>query len=211
MSPRNAPQAGPSSEVSILERHGEVNNAGDGVEQTEQWRTNVQPQSFSEEDEGVSRIQESALSWSDHLCMQPPISIEQFFSMTGIRFMDELTAPRRSTIHPSQMQSLRRRSSLSETDVPLSDYVIAMSVDVPQLELYSHVAKDLQLWIEHSKDIYKQAEEEATKFTPALFREYSMADEEIKEELLVRLTELNVWIGAYLESVTAPTETHQSE
>jgi len=77
-----------------------------------------------------------------------------------------------------------------------------MSVDVPQLELYSHVAKDLQLWIEHSKEIYKQAEEEATKFTPALFREYSVADEEIKEELLVRLTELHVRIGAYLESLS---------
>lgn len=104
--------------------------------------------------------------------------------MTGVRFMDELAAPRRSTVFPSQLQG-RRRSSLSETNIPLADYFAAMTVDVPQLELYSHVAKDLQAWIDHSKDIYQQAEEEAAKITPALFREYSQADEDVKEELLV--------------------------
>ena len=41
-----------------------------------------------------------------------------------------------------------------------------MAVDVPQLELYSHVAANLQRLIEHSKEIYRQAEGEATKVTP---------------------------------------------
>ncbi|KAA1468477.1 hypothetical protein DENSPDRAFT_814750 [Dentipellis sp. KUC8613] len=134
---------------------------------TEQWRAGVQQQSFSDDD-------------------GPPISIEQFFAMTGIRFMDEIAAPRRSTIHPSQLQSLRR-SSVPEADIPLADYMIAMTVDVPQLEQYSRVVKDLQSWIENSKEIYRQAEEEAAKFTPTLFREYSMADEEVQEELLHQL------------------------
>ncbi|KAI0067956.1 hypothetical protein BV25DRAFT_895566 [Artomyces pyxidatus] len=153
----------------LLTEENEWQPTSDTMDATEQWRTGVPPQSFAEEDE------------------EPPISIEQFFAMTGIRFMDELAAPRRSTIHPSQLQSFRRRSSLSMDEIPLADYFVAMSVDVPQLELYSHVAKDLQMWIEHTKEIYRQAEEEATKVTPALFREYSAADEEIKEELLHQL------------------------
>ncbi len=102
--------------------------------------------------------------------------------MTSIRFLDELSAPRRSTILPSQ-----RRGSLQTTEATLADYVVAMAIDAPQLELYSHVAADLQRWIEHSKEIYRQAEEEAAKVTPMLFREYAMADEEMQAELLVPL------------------------
>ncbi|KAI0052899.1 Spc7-domain-containing protein [Auriscalpium vulgare] len=109
--------------------------------------------------------------------------------MTGIRFMDELAAPRRSTIHPSQ---LARRSSISADEVSLAEYFIACAVDVPQLELYGHVARDLTGWIEHAKEVYNQAEEEAAKCTPALFREYSAADEEVKEELLHQLKLIKV-------------------
>lgn len=106
--------------------------------------------------------------------------------MTGIRFLDELSAPRRLTILPSQLQSAQRRASL-QTETTLAGYAIAMAVDAPQLELYSHVAADLQRWIEHSKEIYRQAEGEATKVTPMLFREYSIADEQTQAELLVPL------------------------
>jgi kinetochore protein Spc7/SPC105 len=102
--------------------------------------------------------------------------------MTGIRFLDELSAPPPSTILPSQ-----RRGSLRTTEATLADYVVAMAIDAPQLELYSHVAADLQRWIEHSKEIYRQAEEEAAKVTPMLFREYAIADEEMQAELLVPL------------------------
>ena len=108
--------------------------------------------------------------------------------MTGIRFLDELSAPRRSTILPSQLQSAQRRASLQTKEATLADYAIAMAVDAPQLELYSHVAADLQRWIEHSKEIYHQAEEEAAKVTPMLFREYSMADEQTQVELLVYIS-----------------------
>jgi hypothetical protein len=107
--------------------------------------------------------------------------------MTGIRFLDEISAPRRSTILPSHLQSSQRRSSLQTTETTLADYVIAMAIDAPQLELYSHVAADLQKWIEHSKEIYRQAEGEAGKVTPMLFREYSVADEQTQAELLVPL------------------------
>ena len=104
--------------------------------------------------------------------------------MTGVRFLDELAAPRRSTIH--QLQSTQHQSS-QRAGTTLADYVVAMAVDAPQLELYSHVADDLRRWIEHSKEIYRQAEEEAEKVTPMLFREYTMADEQTQVELLVCL------------------------
>ena len=44
---------------------------------------------------------------------QTPISVDQFFTMTGIRFMDDMTCPRRSTVHASQLQ--RREFNDSES------------------------------------------------------------------------------------------------
>ncbi|KAG2149678.1 Spc7 kinetochore protein-domain-containing protein [Suillus cothurnatus] len=120
----------------------------------------------------------------------PQISIEQFFEMTGIRFMDEIAAPRRSTVHPSALRPSRRQST--ESEIPLSEYVVAMAVDVPQLELYTHVSKDLQLWIERIKGIYKEAEDEALKMTPELFQEFVLADEEGQNELLHQLKLIKV-------------------
>lgn len=83
-----------------------------------------------------------------------------------------------------------------------------MAVDAPQLELYSHVAADLRRWIEHSKEIYHQAVEEAEKVTPMLFREYAMADEQTQVFLLVCLRH-----SAYAPKVDvllATTQTYQS-
>ncbi len=74
----------------------------------------------------------------------------------------------------------------------MSDIVTAMSINVPQLELYSWVASDLQQWIERSKDNFKQAEEESALMTPGLFREFSHANEEGREELLVSLASISL-------------------
>ncbi|KAG1754974.1 Spc7 kinetochore protein-domain-containing protein, partial [Suillus paluster] len=102
----------------------------------------------------------------------------------------EIAAPRRSTVHPSALRPSRRQST--ESEIPLSEYVIAMAVDVPQLELYTHVSKDLQVWIERIKGIYKEAEEEALKMTPELFQEFVLADEEGQNELLHQLKLIKV-------------------
>lgn len=48
------------------------------------------------------------------------ISIEQFFEMTGIRFMDDIAAPRRSIDHPSALRPSRRASM--EAQIPLAEY-----------------------------------------------------------------------------------------
>lgn len=97
--------------------------------------------------------------------------------------MDELTAPRRST-HPSQQPTRQARNS---SDIPLSEYVTAMAIDIPQLVLYSRVSKDLEAWMEKSKTVFSQAEDEASKVTPELFVEFSRADEDGQAELLVSL------------------------
>lgn len=117
--------------------------------------------------------------------------------MTGVRFMDELTMPkpRQSTIPPPHLRRRGpRRSSLASLDpdtepdtVPLAEFATAMAVDVPQLELYTVVAADLTTWIEQSKKICLEAEEEVQKVTPALFREFAESDEAEKAILLVSI------------------------
>ena len=96
--------------------------------------------------------------------------------------MDQLTAPRRST-HPSQYPTRQVRE---EKVISLTEYFTAMAIDVPQLELHTRVARDLEAWMEQSRTVYAQAEEEAAKMTPELFIEYARADEESQVELLVR-------------------------
>ncbi|KAJ3547716.1 hypothetical protein NM688_g5373 [Phlebia brevispora] len=149
------------------------------------------------EDEGEMELTEQwreGLHEADEMYTgeEPSISVEQFFQMTGIRFMDELTAPRRSTIHPGQLRQNRRRSLTSSHSeeaepVPLAEFMSAMAVDVPQLELYSVLANELNAWIEQSKQICRQAEEDSIKFTPALFREFAEADESEKADLVHQL------------------------
>ncbi|KAL6299649.1 Spc7 kinetochore protein-domain-containing protein [Sparassis latifolia] len=126
----------------------------------------------------------------------PPISIEQFFTMTGIRFMDELTMPkpRQSVVPPMQLRSRARRRSSSEfvaeqdeDPIPLAEFSIAMAVEVPQLEIYTAVVNDLTAWIGNSKKICLEAERETEKDTPELFREFAAADESEKAMLVHQL------------------------
>ncbi|KAL5495664.1 hypothetical protein ACEPAI_1127 [Sanghuangporus weigelae] len=113
----------------------------------------------------------------------PPISIQEFFLMTGIKFHD-YTIPRRSTIHPSQLQGKRRDSSVPSS---MADYLMATVVHVPQLELYRLITRDLQTFIDNSMKIYRDAEEEVAKLTPILFREFVQSNEEGREELMHQL------------------------
>ncbi|KAJ3860127.1 Spc7 kinetochore protein-domain-containing protein [Lentinula novae-zelandiae] len=164
----------------------EGNNSPTGMDMaaTEQWRDAI-PEDGYEVDE------------------IPPISIEQFLEMTGIRFMD-LSAPRRST-YASQIPSRQPRNP---SEIPLADYAVAMAIDIPQLVLYSRVARDLEGWIEQSKLEFRQAEEEAAKVTPLLFAEYFRTDEEGQRDLTrqlklirtnVRLEAKSDWYGWKLQ------------
>ncbi|TBU34906.1 Spc7 kinetochore protein-domain-containing protein [Dichomitus squalens] len=129
----------------------------------------------------------------------PSISIEQFFQMTGIRFMDELTMPRprRSTVGPGQLRPRARQrpsgpddlatSGAEEDPIPLAEFAIAMAVDMPRIDLYTAVARDLMAYIQECKKIYREAEEEALKDTPSLFREFAMVDESEQAMLIHQL------------------------
>ncbi|KAG6837858.1 hypothetical protein H0H93_013011 [Arthromyces matolae] len=143
----------------------EVDDIDINTDATERWRNAVEPQDDNDIDE-------------------PAISIREFFNMTGIKFMDELTAPRRS-IHPSQrVTALQPREP---EQIPLAEYAVAIGLDLPQLALFTRVSKDLEAWIEKSKADFLLAEDEATTITPELFREYSRADQEGQAELLHQL------------------------
>ncbi|KAJ3825277.1 Spc7 kinetochore protein-domain-containing protein [Lentinula raphanica] len=148
--------------------------SGMDVAATEKWRDGV-PEDGYEVDE------------------VPMISIEQFLEMTGIKFM-ELSAPRRST-YASQIPSRQPRNP---SEIPLAEYAVAMAIDVPQLSLYSRVARDLQEWIDQSKIGFAQAEEEASKVTPLLFAEYLRADQEGQSDLArqLKLIKTNVRLQA---------------
>lgn len=100
--------------------------------------------------------------------------------------MDELAAPRRSTILPSQLAASTSSDVGGETS--LADYVVAMAIDLPQWILYAGVSVDLQGMVDGIKDFYKVSEKEVEKDVPALFREFASADDDLKEELLVRST-----------------------
>ncbi|PPQ62802.1 hypothetical protein CVT24_000496 [Panaeolus cyanescens] len=133
------------------------------IDATQQWRDAVRAAEPAVDEEEV-----------------PSISITQFLSMTNIKFMDELTAPRKS-MHPSQQTSRQPRNP---SEIPMADYVVAMAIDVPQLELYTRVSRDLEAWMAKSKSAFAEAEEEASKLTPELFVEYARADEEGQHDLI---------------------------
>jgi kinetochore protein Spc7/SPC105 len=120
---------------------------------------------------------------------QTPISIDDFFELTGIKFMDGMTVPRRSSVHPSQ---LRRRRSSTIREAPnespadaLADRFLALALHVPQLEVHAAAARDLQNWIDGTKTHFMQANEEALKLPPVMFEEYRAGDEEDRDYLLV--------------------------
>lgn len=114
--------------------------------------------------------------------------------MAGIHFVEEITAPRRSTILPSQLKvrSRRRSSNTSQHDdsdptsqifeeIPLADFTASLAVDIPQLELYSTIANEMTAWIDDSRKICREADEEVLKLQPSVFREFANAQQEDRE------------------------------
>ncbi|KAL0950761.1 hypothetical protein HGRIS_007529 [Hohenbuehelia grisea] len=112
---------------------------------------------------------------------QPSVSISEFFHMTGIKFMDEIAAPRRSMSQPA-------RPERASADIPLAEYAIAAAIDVPRLVLYTRVADDLEAWMRRIRGVLAEMEREAQQATPELFVEYLSAEDEGKEELRHQLT-----------------------
>ncbi|KIO03259.1 hypothetical protein M404DRAFT_27233 [Pisolithus tinctorius Marx 270] len=147
--------------------------------------------------------------------------------MTGIRFMDEITAPRRQSIHPSTLRPSRRASV--DGQIPLAEYMVAMAVDVPQLELYTHLIKvhnheqaksewyDWKLqWVEQLdqkaskgfEHLEKDAKflegviHEAQSILPGLQQEHDQLVEELEKET-TEIVELEACDQDYLKELKA--------
>ncbi|KAI5993840.1 hypothetical protein EDC04DRAFT_2872627 [Pisolithus marmoratus] len=103
--------------------------------------------------------------------------------------MDEIAAPHQQSIHSSILHPSWRASVKEQ--IPLSEYMVAMTVNIPQLKLYTYISKDLQEWIEHIQAIYQEAEEEALKMMPQLFQEFVLADEIGQVESIHQLSMIN--------------------
>ena len=72
----------------------------------------------------------------------------------------------------------------------LADFIKASIIHIPQHKLYKYVICDLQTFIDKIKRIYVEAEDEVSKVTPILFREFAQADEEGREQLLVSFCQI---------------------
>ncbi|KAL1753368.1 Spc7 kinetochore protein-domain-containing protein [Schizophyllum commune] len=102
----------------------------------------------------------------------PQVSIQEFFEITGIKFIDEMIAPRRS---------IAPRQARPADIIPLSEYLVALAVDLPQLDLYGRVAEDLARSNAKYKENFEEMEREAALDTPELFQEYMLAEPEDQE------------------------------
>uniref|UniRef100_D8PL34 Spc7 kinetochore protein domain-containing protein n=1 Tax=Schizophyllum commune (strain H4-8 / FGSC 9210) TaxID=578458 RepID=D8PL34_SCHCM len=102
----------------------------------------------------------------------PQVSIQEFFEITGIKFIDEMIAPRRS---------IAPRQARPADSIPLSEYLVALAVDLPQLDLYGRVADDLARSNTKYKENFEEMEREAALDTPELFQEYMLAEPEDQE------------------------------
>lgn len=109
----------------------------------------------------------------------PQISIRGFFEMTGIKFIDEMIAPRRS---------IAPRQARPADSIPLHEYLTALAIDLPQLDLYGRVAGDLAEWNAKYKENFEEMERDAALDMPELFGEYMRAEPEDQEDLKHYLT-----------------------
>lgn len=109
------------------------------------------------------------------------ISLQDFLSMTQIRFMDLTTTKRRHTAHPTKSIDFSLADgddgeSAADVQTPsLEDYVVAAACTVPEYEMYQHACHELKRFISGGRDIVRSIEAAALDENPALFRDYLSA------------------------------------
>jgi kinetochore protein Spc7/SPC105 len=110
------------------------------------------------------------------------LTMDAFFELIDIRFMDNITVPRRSVV-PSR----RRRSSTSGILAQLShaDYFLATTVYMPMLEVYGPGVKSVQDKIEFLKAEFETTNEEVKKVPPEVFATFLESSEEDKSGMMV--------------------------
>ncbi|KAG8743949.1 hypothetical protein FRC10_011135 [Ceratobasidium sp. 414] len=138
----------------LRSRVGEV-GLGTGAKSPAQWRNGVQNEAELDE--------------------VPSISASDFLKMTRISFMDGLTVKRRSTIG---LGVLGRGRDESQPPAGVADYIVAMTVGMPQLETFNYAAKELKEYISNGKKAIRILEDDLDANNPYLFKEYLASGEE---------------------------------
>ncbi|KAK7547584.1 hypothetical protein IWX49DRAFT_578639 [Phyllosticta citricarpa] len=107
------------------------------------------------------------------------ISLREFLELTNIRFMDLTTTKRRHTGFPGAVNGMGKSiaSSVAEMEgqSDLETNVVAAASIEPEYAMYHHACHALKNYISGGKNVVRQIEENTSKETPALFREYLSA------------------------------------
>jgi hypothetical protein len=111
----------------------------------------------------------------------PALSMEDFLELTDIHFMENITVPRRSVAG----SRLGQPSNADPTTWTPGDYVLAMGIYVPQLEIYGPGLKAMQDKIEALKAEFARTNEEVKTVPPEAFATYLESSEEDRAAMLV--------------------------
>ncbi|PBP27665.1 Spc7 kinetochore protein [Diplocarpon rosae] len=104
------------------------------------------------------------------------IQLQEFLSMTSIRFMELTTTKRRHTIAPRSAT----KAIGEDKHISLEECVAAGAVTIPMLELFQHACQELKRYISEGRKTVREIESETFEENPPLFREYISATPEMK-------------------------------
>ncbi|KAK8214028.1 hypothetical protein IWZ01DRAFT_498731 [Phyllosticta capitalensis] len=116
---------------------------------------------------------------SDEEESEERISLQEFLELTNIRFMDLTTTKRRHTGFPGALNGMGKSlaATVAEMDgkSELEMSVVAAASIEPEYGMYHYACHALKNYISEGKNLVRQIEENTSKETPALFREYLSA------------------------------------
>ncbi|KAF2223658.1 Spc7 kinetochore protein-domain-containing protein [Elsinoe ampelina] len=121
------------------------------------------------------------------------VTLSNFLSTAGIKFMDLTASKRRYTAAPTPS----KRAAFSsipdeEQDSPTAfvDAVVAGACTVPELDLYVHACRELKRYMSEGRNVLKQLEKEIETDAPPFMAAYLQAKGEQKSKMDMALGEM---------------------
>jgi kinetochore protein Spc7/SPC105 len=120
------------------------------------------------------------------------ISLQDFLSVTNIRFMDLTTTKRRATGHPGADNRFLPASELAgEDQEPSLENNVGAAIEIlPMLSMYRHTCQEMKSYINSVKTDVHNLEEEVLEYQPPLFQEYFGASAAEKSIMNAQLRDL---------------------
>ncbi|KAG8631045.1 hypothetical protein KVT40_000185 [Elsinoe batatas] len=121
------------------------------------------------------------------------VTLSNFLSTAGIKFMDLTASKRRYTAAPTPSKRAAFSSiSDEEQDSPTAfvDAVVAGACTVPELDLYAHACRELKRYMSEGRTVLKQLEKEIETDAPPFMAAYLQAKGEQKSRMDVALGEM---------------------